>query len=627
MAYHLDDTALYFFNEGISTAAYNALGCHRVTGFQGETVWRFAVWAPNARAVSVVGDFNEWNPKADPMRMVGTTGVWEAHLGFAAEEQLYKYCILTEDGDEILRADPYAVRTEKNGTASMVAELPKYEWSDEQYLAECRGAARKPIAIYEVHAGSWRAGLGYRELADELIDYVTDMGYTHIEFMPLTEYPYGPSWGYQVTGYYAATARYGKPEDLMYLIDRAHARGIGVIMDWVPAHFTRDAHGLARYDGTCCYENPDPRVSDMPQWGTLLFDFDRTQVQSFLLSSAMFWLNEYHFDGLRVDAVSCMLYRDFGKKAGEWLPNIYGGRENLGAIAFLKKLNRAVRERIPCEKLIFAEESTDFPGVTHPVREGGLGFSFKWNMGWMNDTLSYMETDSFFRKWDHNKLTFSMCYAFSESFVLPLSHDEVVHGKRSLINKMPGDYWQQFAQLRLLFAYQYAHPGKKLTFMGNEFGQFIEWRFNEGLDWLLLGYEKHRCLQDMVRVLNRFYRETPSMWTIENSWEGFWWLQADDNIHSTAAWLRRDGSGDAIICAFNFTPVPWEDYRVGVPEPGVFEQAFSTDSVCFGGTGDYENTTVISEPVRANGFDHSISFRLPPYGAVYLRVARHRIDG
>ena len=626
MAYHLDDTELYFFNEGISTAAYRALGCHACTGLQGERVYRFAVWAPEARAVSVIGDFNEWNPKADPMRMLGTTGVWEAHLGFAREGQLYKYAIVTADGSEVVRADPYAVRAEPGGTASMVYELPEFAWTDGAFLARQKEARRRPISIYEVHAGSWKAGLGYRELAHELVDYARDMGYTHIELMPLMEYPYDPSWGYQVTGYYAATARYGTPEDLMYLVNRAHEHGIGVIMDWVPAHFTRDAHGLRRFDGSCCYEHPDARRSDMPQWGTLLFDFDRTQVHSFLLSNALFWLKEYHFDGLRVDAVSCMLYHDFGKEDGQWLPNQYGGRDNLGAVAFLQKLNEAVRE-LPTEKLIFAEDSTAYPQITHSKADGGLGFSFKWNMGWMNDMLSYMEMDSFFRKWNHNKLTFSLCYAFSEAFVLPLSHDEVVHGKRSLLSKMPGDYWQKFAQLRLLYACQYAHPGKKLLFMGGEFGQFIEWNFAESLDWLLLDYDKHRELQRMVRDLNRFYAAEPSLYREDDSWKGFKWLAVDDSVHSIAAWLRLDGRGGALLCAFNFTPVPWQEYRVGVPAAGVYSEVFSTDDARYGGTGEYANpmAETIGEPL--GGFAQQLSLRLPPYGAVYLRYQGEIPDG
>lgn len=618
MAYHLDDKELYFFNEGISTAAYRALGCHACEGMQGERVYRFAVWAPEARAVSVVGEFNEWNPKADPMHMLGTTGVWEAHLGFAREGQLYKYSIITADGETVLRADPYAVRGEMGGTASMIAELPAFCWTDGKYLDTRKDTKTRPMSIYEVHLGSWKKGLSYRDLAHELIDYVYDMGYTHIELLPVSEYPYDPSWGYQVTGYYAVTGRYGTPEDLMYFVNRAHERGIGVIVDWVPAHFTRDAHGLRRFDGSCCYEHVNPLRSEMPQWGTLLFNYDRTQVQSFLLSNAVYWLREYHFDGIRVDAVSCMLYHDFCKEDGQWAANEYGGHENLGAIAFLQKLSDAVKA-LPHEKILFAEESTAFPKVTHDTKDGGLGFSYKWNMGWMNDILAYMEMDSFFRKWNHNKLTFSLCYAFSESYVLPFSHDEVVHGKCSLLSKMPGDYWQKFAQLRLLFAYQFAHPGKKLMFMGDEFGQFIEWKFDDSLDWFLLEYEKHAEMQTMVRELNRFYTATPALYRIENAWEGFTWLQADDCERSALAWARRDDKGNMLVCAFNFTPVPWREYHIGVPQSGSYEQVFSTDTKYFGGTGDYENGVLESFADPLDGFEQRISLQLPPYGAVYLR--------
>ena len=617
MAFHLDDNELYFFNEGISTAAYEALGCHARTGAYGERVYRFAVWAPEALAVSVVGDFNAWNAAADPMHMVGTTGVWEAHLGFAREGQLYKYSILTKAGETVLRADPFAVRGEPGGTASMVAELPSFPWTDGKYLDSRRDATRKPMSIYEVHAGTWREGLDYRELAHELIDYVSDMGYTHIEFMPLMEYPYDKSWGYQVTGYFAATARYGAPEDLMYLVNRAHERGIGVIMDWVPAHFTRDAHGLRRFDGSLLYEHADPRRSDMPQWGTLLFNFERTQVQSFLLSSAMFWLNEYHFDGLRVDAVACMLYLDYAKNDGEWLPNQYGGRENLGAIEFFKKLSKAVHQ-LPCEKLLFAEDSTAYPYVTRSIQDGGLGFSFKWNMGWMNDLLTYMEMDSYFRKWNHDKLTFSLLYAFSEHYVLPFSHDEVVHGKKSMLGKMPGDYWQQFAQLRLLFAYQFAHPGKKLMFMGAEFGQYIEWRDDQELDWLLLDYPKHAEMQRLVRDLNRFYTATPPLYRVDDSWEGFTWLSVNDSLHSTLAWMRFDERGNAVLCAFNFTPVPQEGYVLGVPGAGSFTESLSTDEPRYGGTGDYKNGVVLTEDEPCDNFDYRIRIKLPPYGGVYF---------
>lgn len=615
MAYHIDDTALYYFNEGISTAAYQSLGCHAMLGEYGETVYRFTVWAPYAEYVSVVGTFNEWNPDADPMHRVGTTGVWEVHIGIAHAGDLYKFFIGAANGDRLMKSDPFAFRCEARGTASVVGDMPKFRWTDETYEATRSNFVQKPMSIYEVHLGSWKAGLGYRELAHELVDYVADMGYTHIELMPVMTYPYDPSWGYQVTGYFAATSRYGTPEDLMYFVNRAHEKGIGVIMDWVPAHFTRDAHGLARFDGTPLFEHSDPRRSDMPQWGTLLFDFDKTQVQSFLLSSALFWLSEFHFDGIRVDAVSCMLYLDFGKQDGEWLPNRNGGRENISAIAFLKKLSEAVRA-LPGQKLLFAEESSAYPYVTRPSKDGGLGFSFKWNMGWMNDFLSYMEMDSLFRKYHHDKITFSLCYAFSEHYVLPFSHDEVVHGKRSLLSKMPGDYWQQFAQLRMMFAYQFAHPGKKLMFMGDEFGQFIEWKFDESLDWFLLDYEKHAEMQRYVRDLNHFYQESPAMYESDDSWNGFIWCGVDDNIHSIVSFLRVDKHGDMLLWVFNFTPEPWGDYVFGMPVYGVLTEVFSTDAPFYGGTGDYPNapTKTINEPYGEHPY--RVHLRLPPYAAV-----------
>ena len=620
MAYHLNDTELYYFNEGISTAAYRSLGCHLVQDEAGVSQWRFAVWAPNARRISVVGDFNEWNPSADLMHPVGTTGIWEAHLGFAMPGHLYKYAIMAENGERFTKSDPFAVKNERDGSASMVAETPEFRWTDQAYERRERDIAHLPMSIYEVHPGSWKKGLSYRELAHELVDYVVEMGFTHIELMPVMAYPYDPSWGYQVTGYYCVTARYGEPEDLMYLVNRAHEKGIGVIMDWVPAHFTKDAYGLRQFDGSPLYEHPDPRRAEMPQWGTLLFDFERTQVQSFLLSSALFWLSEYHFDGLRVDAVSCMLYLDFGKKEGEWLPNRYGDNRNLAAVAFLKKLNEAVRD-LPGNKLLFAEESSAYPCVTRPVQEGGLGFGCKWTMGWMNDILSYMEMDSLFRKWHHSKLTFTMCYAFSEQYVLPLSHDEVVHGKKSLLSKMPGDYWQKFAQLRLLYAYQYALPGKKLLFMGGEFGQFIEWDFNRSLDWLLLDYDMHQGMQRFVADLNRFYRDNPPFYEIDDGWDGFLWSSVDDNIHSVLCFFRRDKAGRSILCAFNFTPEPWNSYSLGVPERGTLTEVFSSDAPYYGGTGDFPNAPAAAKRTPFAEHDYTAAVRIPPYGAVFFSFA------
>jgi len=521
-----------------------------------------------------------------------------------------------------MKADPFAFRAEAHGTASVVGDMPYYESSDEDYL-DCRGESRdsysQPMNNYEVHLRSWKQGLGYHELAEELIDYVVDMGYTHIEVMPLMEYPYDPSWGYQVTGYYAATARYGEPEELMYLVDCAHNAGIGVIMDWVPAHFTRDAHGLRLFDGTPLFEHPDPRRGEMPQWGTLLFNFEQTQVQSFLISSAMYWLREFHFDGLRVDAVSAMLYLDFGKGPGEWLPNRYGGHDNLDAVAFFRKLNSAVN-KLEGGKMLFAEESSAYPYVTRPVSEDGLGFAYKWNMGWMNDMLTYMGMDSIYRKYHHDKLTFSLCYAFSEHYVLPFSHDEVVHGKKSMLSKMPGDYWQQFAQLRLLYAYQYAHPGKKLMFMGCEFGQYIEWKEDDSLDWFLLDYPKHSEMQLYVHDLNHFYLDNPPMFEIDDSWAGFRWCGVDDNIHSILSFMRIDRDGNVLFWAFNFTPQPWLDYMIGVPRYGLYTEVFSSDAPYYGGTGDYPNAPTLSVYEPYGEHPCRIRLRLPPFGAVCYQI-------
>ena len=613
---HLTNEELYYFNEGTTQTAYRSLGCHPVEN-NGERVWRFAVWAPNARGVSVVGDWNGWNQYADPMTPVGSTGVWECLIGIAREGQLYKYAVNGADGNTAMKADPYAQRCEPAGTASMVWEAGEFPWTDADYIASCTNRHNEPMNIYEVHLGSWKKGLGYRELADELVDYAVDMGYSHLEFMPLMAYPFNPSWGYQVTGYYAPTTRYGTPDDLKYLINRAHENGIGVIMDWVPAHFTRDSYGLARFDGTPIYEHPDWRRSEMKQWGTLLFDYGRTQVQSFLVSNACYWLKEFHIDGLRVDAVSCMLYLDYGRQDGEWYPNVYGGKENLDAIALFRKIEKAVHA-MPGSKILIAEESTAFPCVTNKHGDS-LGFDYKWNMGWMNDMLSYMQMDSLYRKWHHDKLTFSLMYAFSEHYILPFSHDEVVHGKLSMLNKMPGDYWQKFAQLRLLYAYQIAHPGKKLTFMGMELGQFIEWRFDESLDWLLLDYPKHAEIKRFVKEINHFYHNTPALYERDDDWNGFDWITVDDAVHSVAAFVRKDAKGDPVLCAFNFTPVPWDDYCLGSEEAGTYQEIFSTDAPYFGGAGLHysEPAKTVEEPF--DKFRHRVHVKLPPYGAVFFR--------
>jgi len=565
---YLSEYELYLFNEGKNCYAYRSLGCHKVK-LNGNDVYRFAVYAPNAVSVSVVGSFNEWNPTADPMRRCGKTGVWEAHIGIAQQGNLYKYAILAQNGELLYKADPYAFYSElRPGTASKIWDM---DFGNGELRVENGELYNSPMSIYEVHLGSWREGLNYEQLSNELVDYVKDMGYTHIELMPVSEYPLDDSWGYQVTGYYSVTSRYGTPQQFRAFVDACHKAGIGVILDWVAAHFPRDAHGLRRFDGTALYEHPDPRRSDQKDWGTLIFDYGKSEVRSFLISNAVFWLKEFNIDALRVDAVSCMLYLDYAHKDGEWLPNKYGGNENLDAIEFFRLLSQTIGKEC-AGKLLIAEESTAFPLVTKPPEVDGLGFNFKWNMGWMNDTLSYFKLDSYFRRYNHSKLTFSMVYAFSENYILPFSHDEVVHMKNSLIGRMPGAYDEKFLQLRLLFMYQYAHPGKKLLFMGGEFGQFAEWNFKKSLDFTLLEYETHASLREFVKALNHFYRNSKPLYERDSGWEGFEWRNVDDNIHSVIAFSRRDVKGNELLCLFNFTPVPHENYTFPYPHRAKFKR-------------------------------------------------------
>jgi 1,4-alpha-glucan branching enzyme len=581
----------------------------------GYDAYRFVVWAPNAAGVSVVGGFNSWNVEADPMEPCGTTGVWQAVIGIAHEGDTYKYAIQTSGGELIYKADPFAFFSQyRPNTASVICDISGYAWKDKTYMAQRAqtDAHTAPMNIYEVHPGSWKLGLSFDELGDQLVRYAADMGYTHIELMPVCEYPLDDSWGYQVTGYYSITSRYGTPAQFKHFIDRCHNAGLGVILDWVPAHFTKDAHGLRRFDGTPLYEHPDPRRGEQPQWGTLLFNFEKNEVRSFLVSNAMYYLREYHADGLRVDAVSCMLYLDYGREGSDWLPNRYGGKENLAAIEFFRQLSRAVHKEAP-GALLIAEESTAFPGVTQPAKEGGLGFDFKWNMGWMNDTLSYVSMDSLFRKWHHEQVTFSMCYAFSENYILPLSHDEVVHGKYSLIGRMPGEYADKFRQLRLLLMYQFAHPGKKLSFMGTEFGQFIEWNFRRPLDWFLLAYPAHADMQMFTRQLNRFYAKTPSLYEQDGGWGGFEWCVVDDNLHSVLAFIRRDSKGNELLCIFNFTPVKHEPYRIPLPHAAVLTQAISNV--------DLREITGLTSAQDAQGKDY-IDIMISPYESVYYYLCK-----
>ncbi len=617
------DVPIYLFHQGNNIKAYEYMGAHRIPGGD-ETVFR--TWAPHAKTVSVVGDFNNWDPYACPMNKINDQGLWEAILPSIKQFDLYKFCITAADGRQIYKADPYAFHAEtRPGTASKFYDIGNYQWTDGEWM-EKRSQAKtydSPVNIYEVHAGSWKLHedgnfLSYRELADELIDYVLDMGYTHIELMPVNEHPFDGSWGYQATGYFAPTSRYGEPADFMYFIDRCHNAGLGVILDWVPAHFPKDAFGLYEFDGEPCYEYSDFARGEHLQWGTRVFDYGRNEVVSFLTSSAMFWIDKYHADGLRIDAVASMLYLDYGRQDGEWLPNIYGGRENLEAISFFNKLNTLVfREHE--DVMMIAEESTAWPMVTKPVDSGGLGFNYKWNMGWMNDCLRYFSLDGIYRKFNHSCLTFSFFYAFSENFILPISHDEVVHGKCSLISKMPGNYEEKFAGVRSCLGYMMAHPGKKLLFMGQEFGQFIEWNYKQGLDWMLLDYEKHRQLREYTKALNKFYRDNSPLWEIDYDWAGFQWITNDDSDNSVIAFRRMDKQGGEIVAVFNFTVNMRKNYVIGAPRPGTYEVVFSSDSEEFGGTGTGSKGKIKSFKNSTHGFDNSLSLDLPGLSAVYLK--------
>lgn len=628
--YNITDFQLYLFNEGTNFQSYNMLGSHYITVDTDEGKkkgWRFAVWAPRAKSVSLVGDFNGWNTKERQLRKIGTTGVWCGFYEDIEEGMLYKYAIEGNNGQTVLKTDPYSFMNEvRPQTASITHKLDTYKWTDKKWLAKRKKTSpyESPMNIYEIHAGSWKTHedgslLTYRELADELVPYMSDMGYTHIEFMPLTEYPFDGSWGYQVTGFFAATSRYGTPEDLKYLVDKCHSMDIAVIMDWVPAHFPRDAHGLAKFDGEVTYEYADPRIGEHKEWGTLVFDYTKTEVISFLTSSAYFWVDEYHFDGLRVDAVSSMLYRDYDRRDGEWIANRYGGNENLEAVEFLRSLNKIMFSQFP-NILMIAEESTAWSMVTAPAHEGGLGFNYKWNMGWMNDTLKYMAMDPYFRKPNHNLLTFLMCYAYSENYILPLSHDEVVHGKASLIGKMYGEYEQKFASLRALFGYYMSVPGKKLLFMGGEFAQFIEWRYYEGLEWNLLDFDAHKKFKQYVKELNHFYLENKSFWEIEKDWSGFEWINENDAENSVLSYMRcGKKKGDNVICVANFTPVERTKYIIGVPSAGEYEVVFNSDAQKYGGSTRIVKKKYKSVKKKADGRDYSISINLPPMAVLYLK--------
>lgn len=621
------DVPLYLFHEGSNARAYEYFGAHRIDG--GKMVFR--TWAPHAAGVSVVGDFNGWDAEAAPMALVDDGGVWEAELPELAQFDNYKFCILTEDGRQLMKSDPYGVHMEtRPNNASKVYELSGYEWGDQAW-EEAKSRAviyDRPVNIYEIHAGSWKRYpdenfFDYRKLAQELVPYLTEMGYTHVELMPVMEHPFDGSWGYQVTGYFAVTSRYGTPHDFMYFVDQCHQAGIGVILDWVPAHFPKDANGLYEFDGAPCYEYADPRKGEHRQWGTRVFDYGRNEVASFLISSAMFWLDQYHIDGLRVDAVASMLYLDYGREDGDWVPNDHGGRENLEAVSFLRKLNEVIFQEHP-STLMIAEESTAWPLVSKPTNVGGLGFNFKWNMGWMNDILRYVSLDGYFRKYNHDCLTFSFFYAFSENYVLPISHDEVVHGKCSMIGKMPGSYEEKFAGLRVFYGYMMAHPGKKLLFMGQEFGQFKEWDFAAELDWLLLDYEKHAQLRDYVKALNHFYLKHSPLWQIDFSWEGFSWISSDDSANSVIAFCRMDDQGNEIIAVCNFTKAERPNYRIGAPKRGDYRVLLNSDDPAFGGEGKGSSGIIKTEDLPMHSCEQSMVLDLPGFSVLYLELAKER---
>jgi 1,4-alpha-glucan branching enzyme len=616
----------HLIGEGRHEELWEKMGAH-VRELEGVRGTSFAVWAPAARAVSVVGDFNFWDGRIHPMRSLGATGIWELFIPGIGAGSAYKYEILAPDGEIRLKADPMAFATEVPPKTASVIHESGHEWADEAWLAERRKTTQlgRPISIYEVHIGSWRLNpmddnrsLSYLELADELARYALDMGFTHIELLPVMAHPFSGSWGYQVTGYFAPSPNFGSPDDFRTFVDRLHGHGIGVILDWVPAHFPRDDFALARFDGTALYEHADPRRGAHPDWGTLVFNYGRHEVRNFLVSNALYWLREYHADGIRVDAVASMLYLDYSREEGQWVPNQFGGNEDLDAVSFLKELNEVVYGREP-GVISAAEESTAWPGVSRPTYLGGLGFGFKWNMGWMHDTLAYFQQDPVHRRWHHHELTFSLVYAFTENFILPLSHDEVVHGKGSLVDKMPGDWWQKRANLRALYAYMWAHPGKKLLFMGQEFAQGQEWSESRSLDWHLLENSDHAGIQRLVRDLNHVYRDEPALWELDFDPSGFYWVEANDAANNIVAFARRNAEGDRVVVfVANLSPVPRTGYRLGLPKSGHWREAVNTDSSFYGGsdTGNYGG--VEAEPLGWMGQPYSAEITLPPLAALWL---------
>lgn len=620
------DVPLYYYHQGVNYRSFDFFGAHP-TKENGKRGYVFRVWAPHACAVSVVGEFNSWNPETHVMHKIVDNESYELFIPGLKEFTSYKYCITTKKGEKLFKADPYAFHAETPGTdssnASKLYVLDGYKWQDKAYFKELksRNVYTSPVNIYEANLLSWKkhedgSYLSYLELIDEFVPYVKEMGYTHVEFMPLTEYPFDGSWGYQASGYFAVTSRLGTPRDFMRLVDAFHQAGIGVILDWVPAHFPKDAFGLYEFDGECLYECPMLGRKEHKAWGTRIFDYGKNEILSFLISSAEFFFEKYHIDGIRVDAVASMLYLDYDRRDGEWMPNIYGENKNLEAIAFLRKLNTEIYGKFPYAMMI-AEESTAFPMVTKPADVGGLGFGFKWNMGWMNDVLSYLKTDPFFRHYNHNKLTFSMMYAFSENYILPISHDEVVHGKGALINKMPGEYEDKFAGLRSFWGYMIAHPGKKLNFMGAEFGQFKEWAYKEGLEFFLKQYELHEKMSLYTKSLNAFYRNTPAFYQVEDSWDGFEWLAADDNEKNVLAFLRRDKKGNEVIALINFDGADVQTYRLGLKK-GKYKIVFNSDDKKYGGKGVLHKFTYTTVKVPSHGKENSIKIELPKMTCLYL---------
>jgi 1,4-alpha-glucan branching enzyme len=613
---------LHLIGEGRHEQLWRALGAHMRTfdSFAGTiSGTSFAVWAPSARGVRVIGDFNHWDGAAHPMRSMGGTGVWELFVPGTGDGTKYKFAILGADGVWRQKADPMAFATERPPATASVVFTPRHDWRDAEWLGRRTRTnwLATPVSIYEVHLGSWKQGLGYRELAEELVTYVTDLGYTHVEFLPVAEHPFGGSWGYQVSSYFAPTSRFGSPDEFRHLVDRLHQAGIGVLVDWVPAHFPKDEWALARFDGTALYEHPDPRRGEHPDWGTLVFDYGRKEVRNFLVANALYWVEEFHIDGLRVDAVASMLYLDYSRQPGEWAPNQYGGRENLDAVTFLQEMNATAYKRNPGVMTV-AEESTSWPAVSRPTHLGGLGFGFKWNMGWMHDTLTYASKEPIYRQYHHHQMTFSMMYAYTENFILPISHDEVVHGKGSLLRKMPGDRWQQLANVRALLAYMWAHPGKQLLFMGCEFGQESEWSEGRSLDWWLLDNPDHRGLQQLVRDLNRIYRATPALWSQDSNWRGFQWIDANDASNNTFSFLRWGSDGSMLACITNFSAVPHENYRVGLPCAGTWREVLNTDAELYSGSGVGNLGAVEAVEESWHGQPASVTLRVPPLGTVWL---------